>query len=330
MYGWKADSEEWVPKVNAGLHYRRAAQSHDSIGKYILKHPVYKPGPVIESPMSYLSKSDEEFCIVKKVYVQHWALQNVRSEFKIPFKSYWDVHDFNFINNNKTFSVLGETKYGPQIIYFATYCVATQFNICHKFPETVQILRNFIVQKIADLTSYSSNITNVEMDSIKQKSNAAIFELALDQHDGKIGNTNATKRLNIIKTRHNTSSDNFHHKANEEIPHSGYTLKKTENRVMVKNNTVRGGFVMKLQNIISENYGYLAGITTGSPSHRLSTTKADSIRKQNSFSKLLMSPKEIQTAFSPRLFTAMSKKETSFARRSEDFNSGNSYALAFI
>jgi hypothetical protein len=42
LYGFNYENSEWIPKGNCGLHYRRSAQEYQSIGKYIVKAPVYK------------------------------------------------------------------------------------------------------------------------------------------------------------------------------------------------------------------------------------------------------------------------------------------------
>ena len=42
LYGFNYDSGEWISKGNAGIHYRRAAEEFKTVGKYILKAPIYK------------------------------------------------------------------------------------------------------------------------------------------------------------------------------------------------------------------------------------------------------------------------------------------------
>ncbi len=42
LYGFNYDTGEWVSKGNVGIHYRRAAEEFKTVGKYILKAPVYK------------------------------------------------------------------------------------------------------------------------------------------------------------------------------------------------------------------------------------------------------------------------------------------------
>lgn len=251
LYAFNFDSQEWIPKVNAGIHYRRAAESFDSIGKYVLKQPVYKPKPMIESPLSYLSKNDEEFCTVKKFYIGHWVFAEMKTEFKIPFKSHWDVHHFNFINELKTFTVLAETKHGPQIIQHAPNCIATQFAISKKYPDTVQIFKNFIVHKLRESkTSQEENNMGIEKISMQLKGSMALFEIALNQHHTKIGNASGNRRYQLLsKSLGNDMNSRVHTEATE-IPHSGYALKARKEIVTVKNNLVGINHAAQIQKLI--------------------------------------------------------------------------------
>ena len=43
LYTFSYETGEWQTKGNAGIHYRRAAEEFKTVGKYILKAPVYKP-----------------------------------------------------------------------------------------------------------------------------------------------------------------------------------------------------------------------------------------------------------------------------------------------
>jgi hypothetical protein len=42
LYAFNYDAGEWISKGNAGIHYRRAAEEFKTVGKYILKAPIYK------------------------------------------------------------------------------------------------------------------------------------------------------------------------------------------------------------------------------------------------------------------------------------------------
>ena len=254
LYAFNFDSQEWVPKINVGIHHRRAAEAFDSIGKYVLKQPVYKPKPLVESPITYVSKSDEELCTIKKIHLGHWAFTGMPSDFKIPFNSHWDVHHFNFINSLKTFTVLAETKHGPQIIHLAPNCIATQFTITKKYPDTVQLLKNFIVHKMREIkTSKTDNITNIEKISMQLKGSMAVFEIALSQHNSKIGNASANGRLGLISKSFGGVEYQKPQSELHELPHSGFAMKPRKDQVTVKNNTVGINYAVQIQKMI-ENW----------------------------------------------------------------------------
>ena len=43
LYLYNKITDEWIPKANVGIHSRRDAAEYQSIGKYIIKSPTYRP-----------------------------------------------------------------------------------------------------------------------------------------------------------------------------------------------------------------------------------------------------------------------------------------------
>ena len=245
LYSYNADAQEWIPRVNVGIHHRRAAEAFDSLGKYIIKQPVYKPKPLFDNNMHYLSSTNEDFCTIKKVYLQHWALQGIEFEFKMPSKAHWDIHQFNFVNSLKTFYVLAESKLGPQIICIEPYCVGTFFPVQKRYPSTVQILKNFILTKIKEIKTMTTNqYVSIEKSSVAAKSSASNFNLGLSDTTGaNITNTQGTRRISVLnKTSHNSTSHRPQTSKSGNVAHSGFAIKHSENPVMVDLNTVRSEF----------------------------------------------------------------------------------------
>lgn len=244
LYSFSQDANEWVPKVNVGLHYRRAAQDFTSLGKYMIKQPVYKPKPLFDSSTHYLGKSNEDFCNIRKIYLQHWALQGVDFEFKIPFQASWDVHQFNFMNPAKTFYVLAESKAGPQIIHLEPFCIATLFHITRKYPATVQVLKNFVLQKVKELKSMTGYVVNsIEKASVSAKTNSAFFENAFQDTNGGTGaNTQGLRRITVVNKGTKTlgsTNQRPQTASSGTFPHSGYAMKQTDRQLIVENNAVR-------------------------------------------------------------------------------------------
>jgi hypothetical protein len=48
--------------------------------------------------------------------MHHWALEGMDSEFLVPLKNSWDMHNFNFVNPEKMFIILAESIRGGVII----------------------------------------------------------------------------------------------------------------------------------------------------------------------------------------------------------------------
>lgn len=160
LYSFNYESSEWMPKTNVGLHYRKAAQEFQSIGKYILKAPVYKPRDSSMGGQSlHKNKSNETITSVKKVYYHHWAFQDVASKFLSPLENNWDIHTFSFTNKDKVeglgewmsrvqqFVVLAESDEGPSVLEFKCF-LSTVFEIDQKYGETLKIINNFILHAL--------------------------------------------------------------------------------------------------------------------------------------------------------------------------------------
>lgn len=251
LYSLSKDGSEWIPKVNVGIHHRRAAEEFQTLGKYMIKQPAYKPKPMIESSTHYLGRTDEDFCTTKKVFLQHWTLLNVQREFKIPLKTHWDIHNFNFINPNKTFVVLAESKSRPQVIFLDPYCVATYFPIQRKYPETMQILKNFLLHSLKEVTSPTKqNCEGIEKASMRAKLTSDMIEFTLNgpkiriqpssQLYGGTPRSDKARKLKVENSRPLTAKSG-------QFPHSGYAIKKTEAQIIFDSNTVRAGPPLELK-----------------------------------------------------------------------------------
>ena len=67
--------------MNAGILHGKAAETNNALGKYVINTPVYNPRVVEGNSLSYVAKADEDMCYTKKIYLQHWAIANLPSEF---------------------------------------------------------------------------------------------------------------------------------------------------------------------------------------------------------------------------------------------------------
>ncbi|KAL4474419.1 hypothetical protein ABPG72_007818 [Tetrahymena utriculariae] len=152
LYQFSNDKQEWSTKINTGFHNTLAAQTYSTIGKFLVKAPIYRPKNNIESSNisnQYASKNTESICYVKKYYILHWAFQDLPgTHFLVQKKSKWDIHPFSFTNSETTFVTLAESDSGPLIIQFGDYIMACQFEVIPKYFESLIPLKNFIYNKL--------------------------------------------------------------------------------------------------------------------------------------------------------------------------------------
>ena len=224
------------------MHYKKAAQSFGSVGKFIIKTPVYKPKQLKEVASSYLSKNTEDYCNLKKLYLQHWALQDMEMEFVIASRNSWDIHKFNFVNVNKSFTVVAESKTCPQIICFEPYCVATLFNITKKFPQTVCCLKNFTIAKLKQLKSQTKT-SQLSIEKVSQfiHNSSDFFNFQNNENSNSFQNS---RRIQILKKLPESLQDSFMSTTNipktaRDVAHSGMAYKRHDAaNLIVDNNSV--------------------------------------------------------------------------------------------
>ena len=256
MYGYNYETCEWIPKMNSGLHYVQAAQGHESLGKYVINTPSYKAKVFDDrSGTSFLSKADEDFCYTKKLYLQHWAIADLPSEFVIPAKNAWDIHKFNFVNQRKQFSVLAESKRTPQIIMFEPYCVATLFSISKRYSWTVSLIQNFILSKLKELKGMKKeSAIGIEKASEAFRSGPSDFfnfsnESQNIQAGRKLGGQKPNSHSKTMNSLDQASSDGFssNRPKTTKLVHSGYALSHHgEGNLIVENNTVRADYTIRV------------------------------------------------------------------------------------
>jgi hypothetical protein len=90
-----------------------------SIGKYFQKVKTYRPVILNETERAVKSRLDESAIYLKKSYLQHWAVCNLKKEFLVPSKNTWDPHPVNItkISAIKTnYQTLAESDRGPHVI----------------------------------------------------------------------------------------------------------------------------------------------------------------------------------------------------------------------
>lgn len=259
FYTYSESSGQWLPIANAGLHSNKSAQSFNSIGKYIIKAPVYKPQPRLDKYGLFLQRHYETFCSIKKIHIQHWLLQNVEIEFVVATKNSWDVHPFNFVNPQRTFITLAEGPRGPLLIDIGDYIIASQFTIDEQYPETLKIFNNFIQNKLKAITNLKeSSRLLIEKISESSKTNytdplaAAKNEIQANKQLRMLGTSrpkSGVSRKSSSQIIDNMGSQiKIRPTSAKTFSHVGYSSKKTETLEIIDNNAILASNVININN----------------------------------------------------------------------------------
>ena len=155
-YIYNQEQQKWLPQGNVGMHYSRAVESIDNQEQeYLKKKQVYKVHESKYSSQIYVSKLSESKCCVKKNYIGHWLFDEVDHQFLVENRFSWDTHPVNITDVKivkQNYYVLAESEKSPVIIEHLN-TIGVQFYINNQYPQTVQILSNFIKNKISDIQS---------------------------------------------------------------------------------------------------------------------------------------------------------------------------------
>jgi len=160
LYTVRHESVEWVPICNVGLHNVRLAQEYNTLGKYVIQAPVYRPKKGLQDRVQghCFFESYEVLCYLKKASSNHWLFVNCNLEFTVPHKSKWQIHSFKFPDPAKTYEVIAESDDGPFIIEFPNI-IGIKFEINKKYPETRQMIHNFIAKCSKEILGLKKSAT---------------------------------------------------------------------------------------------------------------------------------------------------------------------------
>ncbi|CAD8065198.1 unnamed protein product [Paramecium sonneborni] len=156
LYFYSKQTDEWIPKSNVGIHHRRDAMEYQSIGKFVVKSPTYKP------KQQMLSNQTEMTCIIKKQFLNYWLFKDVSMEFSIKQSNSWDIHSITFINPEKRFQVLAENNVRGPLILQCENILALLFEIDNKSKDQINIVQNFIENAIKTIR-YSSHYNQISI-----------------------------------------------------------------------------------------------------------------------------------------------------------------------
>mmetsp|Transcript_7935 Transcript_7935/g.15428 ORF Transcript_7935/g.15428 Transcript_7935/m.15428 type:complete len:620 (-) Transcript_7935:28-1887(-) len=145
IYSYDIHQEAFFPIANAGIHNHKAAQDNHVLSRAMLKSFTYVARATSERDQPCKGKSTETTVRIYKQYVQHWLTKGLGfREFLVPNLNAWDVHPINATEKENVFTVLAESERGPQIIIHQNF-VGVQFHVNPRYPETLDVLRNFVM-----------------------------------------------------------------------------------------------------------------------------------------------------------------------------------------
>ncbi|KRX08132.1 hypothetical protein PPERSA_01677 [Pseudocohnilembus persalinus] len=247
---WQSKSNQWIPKAQCGIHYRRSAEEFQSVGKYILKAPVHKANiGHKEKYQVYRSRTYEDYCQIKKIHLHHWVFEGMQTEFLVPLMNTWDPHTFTFTNQNKKFTVLAESQRGALVIELQNI-LGVQFEPNGKYPQTLFPIKNFINKTLKNIKSQSNVIRSISSNNngsqgstlteilYKQKSQSKRKALELlSQRSQKMGFGQVKNRKNNQNENDNLS-EAIGLQYNDKFKHVGYSAKKEHQPQVTSSNLV--------------------------------------------------------------------------------------------
>ena len=109
-----------MPAGNTGLHHARTAENFGALSEFVIKVKTYKKKGGVESGARSLYKSqlNEVRCVVDKHYIQHWAFENIPTEFMVDNTNAWDPHPINITHVAqvcRNYLTLAASDRGPYI-----------------------------------------------------------------------------------------------------------------------------------------------------------------------------------------------------------------------
>ena len=251
LYSYNHDLGEWTPTMNIGIHHKRSAlDPNNSLCKYMQKPQSVQQRIFKGKGNAIVTNTNiEDYCQVKHLYCQHFALKTLPLEFVVPMKNNWDIHNFNFVNPYKTFVVMAETKKTPQIIYFEPHCVGTLFEVTKTYPETFDILQNFVNAKLHEIKEDDKHkgISILHAIELHKGIPNNYFKLSSRAQARHYQEVNETKKISVLKNERLGLTESVVRPNTNKVFHVGHAFTRHhEAPLIVENNTLRKDLTIKI------------------------------------------------------------------------------------
>lgn len=134
----------------------------------------------------------------------------------MPCSNSWDIHPVNSADTDNIYKIFAESNRGPMVIMLSN-TICTQFHINQKYPETVQMLQNFVV--------YMSE----KIYSEKVRMDVPLSRVSVGGYAKPIMKSAPQITLRVVQSGHHSIPFNI-------ARHSGYAFSKRGGPVLVMNN----------------------------------------------------------------------------------------------
>eukprot|EP00945_MAST-04E_sp_MAST-4E-sp1_P005484 g5484.t1 len=144
LYHFNPEKAQWLPFCHSGLRQRAKYATHLP-RKYRPKEPFGKHA----QPSVVPSLLHEVKLSIRTMEIQHWAFKGLKlREFLVPRQNLFDIDEKASGSARRKYFILADSDQTlvPQIIE-AGNLFATQFSISSTYPETCQIMNNYVRQK---------------------------------------------------------------------------------------------------------------------------------------------------------------------------------------
>jgi hypothetical protein len=151
LYKFNPDSATWFPYCHSGLRQRAKYATHLP-RKYMPKEPYGKHVQASVVP-AFLYETK---LTLRTAEIQHWAFRGLKlREFLVPRRNLFDIDEKASGTSRRKFFILADSDQSlvPQVIE-SGHMFGTQFPVTLKYPETAQIMQNYVKQKYNQMNAY--------------------------------------------------------------------------------------------------------------------------------------------------------------------------------
>jgi len=144
---------------------------------------------------------------------------------------------------------MAETKKTPQIIYFEPHCVGTLFEVTKTYPETFDILQNFVNAKLHEIKEDDKpkGISILHAIELHKGIPNNYFKLSSRAQARHYQEVNETKKISVLKNERLGLTESVVRPNTNKVFHVGHAFTRHhEAPLIVENNTLRKDLTIKI------------------------------------------------------------------------------------